>query len=73
MKKVVGILFLIGLTSMIVYLGLLNNKGEDPRIFYNVYLKSELMGTIESKESLEAYINQEQDEIKDKYGTPQAS
>ena len=67
MKKVVGILFLIGLTGMIVYLGLLNNKGEDPRIFYNVYLESELIGTIESKESLEKYIDTKGAELKKKF------
>ena len=64
MKKVVGILFLIGITTLIVYLGLFSHRGEDPRIFYNVYLGSELIGTVESKEALEKYIDEKGKEIK---------
>ena len=67
MKKVVGILFLIGITALIVYLGLFSHRGEDPRIFYNVYLGSELIGTVESKEALEKYIDEKGKEIKQKF------
>ena len=67
MKKVVGILFLIGLTGLIIYLSLFNNKGQDPRVFYNVYLESELIGTVESKEKLEKYIDSKGVELKNKF------
>lgn len=68
MKKAVGILFLIGVVALIIYLGLFSTRSEDPRIFYNVYLKEELIGTIKEKEELEQYIDQKGSEIKEKYG-----
>lgn len=67
MKKVVGILFLLIVVAMIVYLGLFSHRGEDPRIFYNVYLESELIGTVESKSALEKYIDEKGTEIKEKF------
>lgn len=41
---------------------------KSPKTVYKVYLDGQVIGFIESKEELEAYINQEQDEIKEKYG-----
>ncbi|MFA5408971.1 MAG: G5 domain-containing protein, partial [Bacilli bacterium] len=38
-----------------------------PKELYQVYLAGEKIGVIESKEKLEAYINEKQEEIKDKY------
>ena len=67
MKKVLGIIFILFLTALIVYLGLFNQKKAEPHIYYNVYLKSELLGTIESKEELEKYIDEKGAEVKKKY------
>lgn len=39
-----------------------------PQTLYRVYLKGESLGLIRSKESLENYIDKEQNEIKKKYG-----
>ena len=44
------------------------NEVKNPTIVYKVYLDGQAIGLIDSKEELEAYINQEQDEIKEKYG-----
>lgn len=44
------------------------NKVGSPRTVYKVYLDGQAIGLINSKEELESYIDQEQNEIKDKYG-----
>ncbi len=67
MKKIFGILFLIILCALITYLSFFDKRGDDPRIYYNVYLESELIGTISSKEELEKYIDEKGKELKDKY------
>ena len=71
MKKVVGTIFLVIIIGLTIYLSLFNKKSEDPRVYYNVYLKSELIGTVESKDELEKYINTKGKEIKEKYGVDQ--
>ena len=71
MKKVVGTIFLVIIVGLTIYLSLFNKKSEDPRVYYNVYLKSELIGTVESKDELEKYINTKGKEIKEKYDVDQ--
>ena len=67
MKRVLGIIFLIFVFALVIYLGLFNRKNSEPHVYYNVYLKSELIGTIDSKKELEEYIDQKGAEIKEKY------
>ena len=67
MKKVLGTIFLLLVFAILIYLGLFNKRSSEPRIFYNVYLKSELIGTVESKSELEKYIDKKGKEIKEKY------
>ena len=67
MKKVLGIIFLLFVFAFIGYLGLFNKRNSEPHVYYNVYLKSELIGTVESKDELESYIDKKGEEIKKKY------
>ena len=67
MKKVLETIFLLLIFALVVYLGLFNKRSSEPHVYYNVYLKSELIGTIESKKELEAYIDKQGEEIKKKY------
>ena len=45
----------------------LESKIESPRQLYNVYLAGKSIGIIESKEALENYIDEKQQELKNKY------
>lgn len=45
----------------------LESKIESPRQLYNVYLAGKSIGIIESKEDLENYIDEKQQELKNKY------
>lgn len=67
MKKVLGTIFLLLVFALVIYLGLFNKKSSEPHVYYNVYLKSELIGTVESKKELESYIDKKGEEIKKKY------
>lgn len=40
---------------------------EQPKMYYNVYLDGEVIGIIDSKDTLEQYINEEQTELKEQY------
>lgn len=65
MKKI-GTYFLIFILSIIVFLlGFNYTSSIQPHTYYNVYLDSELMGMIESKQELEKYINSQADIIRD--------
>lgn len=67
MKKILGIIFLLLIVALIIYLGFFNRRRNEPHVYYNVYLESELIGTIESKDALEKYIDEKGEEIKKKY------
>ncbi len=54
------------LSSAVFFVGY--NEVKVPKTVYKVYLDGETIGLINSKDELESYIDQEQDEIKDKYG-----
>lgn len=45
----------------------LESKIESPRQLYNIYLAGKSIGIIESKEALENYIDEKQQELKNKY------
>lgn len=64
MKKI-GIYFLIFVLSVVIFLFGFNYKtSKQPQTYYNVYLDSEFIGMIESKEELEKYINTQADSIR---------
>ncbi len=54
------------ISSIILFVGYRQVK--IPKTVYKVYLDGMAIGLIDSKEELESYIDQEQNEIKDKYG-----
>ena len=66
-KKTIFLVILALLLSSTVFL-FGYNKVENPKTVYKVYLDGTAIGLINSKEELESYIDQEQNEIKDKYG-----
>lgn len=64
MKKI-GLYFLVFLLSIVVFLfGFNHEVSMQPSTYYQVYLDSELIGLIESKEELEDYINSQADTIR---------
>ena len=69
MKKI-GIIFLtIILTITIFYFELIKARTSElePKTYYNVYLDGNLLGTINSKEELEKYIDEQNEEYKKEY------
>lgn len=65
-KTVFSVILALLVSASVFFIGY--NKVESPKTIYKVYLDGEAIGLIESKAELESYINQEQNEIKDKYG-----
>lgn len=64
--KLVGKYLIIVILSMVIFLCGFNYKNnQQPKSYYNVYLKNELIGTIESKSELENYINKQATIIRD--------
>lgn len=62
-------LFSIALAVLIMYGVDFTNKYElHPKSVYKVYLDGKVIGNIKDKEELEEYINDEQKDIKEKYG-----
>ena len=66
MKKIKYLVFSILLLSIFLTTGFATISS-NPQTLYRVYLKGESLGLIKSKESLEKYIDKEQNEIKKKY------
>src|SRR5574344_1300950 len=67
MNKFKAILLVLILGSLVFVLGFNYKNLSEPNTYYNVYLKEQLIGTINSKESLENYINKRGNDIKKKY------
>ena len=65
-KTVIFAILALIISSTVFLVGY--SEVKNPITVYKVYLDGEAIGLIESKEALEAYIDQEQDEIKEKYG-----
>ena len=64
MQKI-GVYSLVFILSIIVCLfGFQYGPKHEPNAYYKVYLKNELIGTIESKNELEDYINNQADNIR---------
>ena len=71
MKKA-GILFLTIILGVVMFYFQLSPtfaSSKEPKTYYNVYLDGELLGTIKSKEELEKYIDQQNEEYKKEYKT----
>ena len=69
MKKI-GIIFLtiiLGLIAVYFELSMSGTNKQKPKTYYNVYLDGELLGTIKSKQKLEKYIDNQNEEYKKKY------
>lgn len=64
MKKISTYFFIILLSVIVFLLGFDYKSGVKPKNYYQVYLDSELIGIIESKEELENYINSQADTIR---------
>lgn len=69
MKKIGIILTVIVLSTIAFYFEIKTAKKNDnePKTHYNVYLDGELLGTIKSKEDLEEYIDDQNEEYKKQY------
>ena len=67
-KWSVSMILLTVIVSLSVFLLGFNKKDEGiPQTVYNVYLDGKVIGTIESQESFEEYINKKEEQIKNKY------
>lgn len=69
MKKI-GIIFLtiiLGIVAIYFELSMSGANKQKPKTYYNVYLDGELLGTIKSKQKLEKYIDNQNEEYKKKY------
>lgn len=64
-KTILLIIFAFIVSASVFLLGY--TKKANPKTAYKVYLEGKEIGLISSKEELEAYIDQEQNEIKDQY------
>lgn len=69
MKKLGIGLLIIAASIAIVVFGLTFKKQVQPNTVYRVFLKNELIGTVESKKELEDYIDKQGSYIKSKYNT----
>ncbi len=68
MKKVLIIIITAIISVACLYFEIKDSKKEqEPKTYYKVYLDGELIGTIESKEKLEKYIDKQNEEYKKKY------
>lgn len=61
------IVFTIFLSLFIFLISINKQKNSDPVVVYTVYLDGKSIGTIASKEDFEEFINNKQNELKDKY------
>ena len=69
MKKI-GIIFLTLLLGIIVFyseIAIAGSNEKEPKTYYNVYLDGELLGSMESKQELEKYIDNQNEEYKKQY------
>jgi len=62
-----NIVLCVVVSLMILLLGFSHGNNNQPTELYQVYLDGEIIGTIESEEDFVKVINEEQQEIKDKY------
>lgn len=68
MKKMIGIFLLLFLFVGICVFKTSNHVVAEPRTYYQVYLEGEAIGVIESKDELEKYIDEKNEEYKEQLG-----
>lgn len=66
MKKIIVVLSVF-LTLTLIFFSFGYKKNTTIKTYYNVYLKEELLGTIDSKSDLDKYINEKNKLIRNKY------
>ena len=62
-----GILIILIVTSLVTFLGLTKNKSTEPIEVYAIYIDGDKIGQVKSETELEAYINKQEEKIKEKY------
>lgn len=68
-KWTISMIFIVILVTVTTFLiGFTNNLNKEPKEGYQVYLDGVLLGTIESEEKFNEYLNNEQTTIKKLYG-----
>lgn len=67
MKTFMKWLLILVLSSVVFLLGFNNKVNLEPHYLYQVYLDDQVLGVIESKDELEAYIDSQGATIKEKY------
>ena len=67
MKKISLVLVTILLSTAVFLLGFNNKENLEPSTFYQIYLDDQILGVIKSKASLEKYIDEKGNSIKEKY------
>jgi len=65
--SMLALTILISLSIFLLGFNKNENENETPQIVYNVYVDGKIIGTIKSQESFEAYINNKEEQIKQKY------
>ena len=63
-KLIIFVIFALLLSASVFFVGY--TKAKSPETVYKVYLDGKTIGLIESKEKLETYIDEQQNEIKEK-------
>ncbi len=68
-KKNIPIIISLTISFVIIFvIGITNLEEDKVKEVYNVYLDGELLGTVNSKKSLEKYIDDDQKELKEEFG-----
>ena len=66
--KIQHIMIILIISLTIFLLGFKKNVNITPKEVYKVFVDGRVVGTIESKNSFENYVNQQEEKIKQKYG-----
>ena len=66
-KKNIPVIISLLLTVIIMLIGFKNPQSDQIKEIYNVYLDGKLLGSINSRKSLEKYIDKEQKELKEEF------
>jgi len=67
-KFIIGILCVVLVVCFVI--GGFHSRGLEPKSVYQVYLNGERVGLVQDKQELLNLINEEQQDIKDKYSIP---
>jgi murein DD-endopeptidase MepM/ murein hydrolase activator NlpD len=68
MKKAIGIFLLFVLFIGTCLFKTSHRVVAEPKVYYQVYLEGEAIGVIESKQALEKYINEKNEDYKEEFG-----